>query len=198
MKRTVIPALIVAISILAGCSPNPPPEDTGETPAETTATTQDTGARPSNTDALGDPSPEPALPQAFQFLTRGLTIPMGASAAPIVEALGEPLNYFEAPSCAFDGIDRIYYYNGFELYTYPVGGEDFVLSVSLTDDSATTSEGVYLGMTYERMAEAYGEGYEQYLGQYTYNRAGSSLSFLIEDGKIALITYTYTDAPRLQ
>ena len=120
---------------------------------------------------------------------------MGAPVSPVIEALYEPLNYFEAPSCAFDGVDRIYYYRGFELYTYPVGETDFISSVNLTDDSVTTPEGVYLGMTFDQMTSVYGENYSQNFGQYTYTQDDSSLSFLIEDGVIVVITYNYTNLP---
>lgn len=197
MKRTVILTLLVSISILTGCS-STIPGGIDESPADTTIPTHDTSNQPSSPNTVIDSSPSPEQSSEYQFVTKGLVVMMGADAAPIIDALGEPQNYFEAPSCAFEGIDRIYYFSGFELYTFPVDGEDFVLSLSLTDDSVTTNEGVYLGMTYDRMVAAYGDDYEQYLGQYTYKRGSSSLSFLIEDSKIVLITYTYTDAPRLQ
>ena len=194
MKKTFIfLSLFFAVSILAGCSSNNPPQETAESPQDTVSQSQNPGNPPSVSD--DGASPAPATPAEFLFVARGLTIGMGSRAAPIVEALGEPLNYFEAPSCAFEGIDRIYYYSGFELYTFPVDGEDFVLSVSLTDDSVTTDEGVYLGMSYDRMVAAYGEDFAKYIGQYTYTRGNSSLAFLIENDKIVSIIYKFTNTP---
>ena len=43
------------------------------------------------------------------------------------------MSYFEAPSCAFDGIDKTYTYAGFELLTYPKDDKDYVSSVVLKD-----------------------------------------------------------------
>ena len=136
--------------------------------------------------------PETQQPSAgLVFRVNGVTIRMGEPVIPVLEALGEPLDRFEAPSCAFDGIDRIFFYRGFELFTYPVGDEDFILSVSLTDDSVTTTAGVYLGMTYEDMTAAHGEDYVQNLGQYTYTQGQASLSFIIENDEITAIIYNY-------
>ena len=140
-------------------------------------------------------NPESAQTSGYCFEADGVTIEMGAPAAPVVEALYEPLNYFEAPSCAFEGIDRIYYYRGFELYTFPVGDVDFISSINLTDDSVKTPEGVYLGMGLDKIVSAYGEGYTQSFGQYSYSLDDSSLSFLIEGDVVTAITYNYTNLP---
>ena len=39
----------------------------------------------------------------FSFTYNGTKIMLGAEAAPIIDALGEPKSYTEEPSCAFDG-----------------------------------------------------------------------------------------------
>ena len=145
--------------------------------------------------AAAGQNPAPAQTSGYCFKANGVVIQMGAPAAPVVDALYEPLNYFEAPSCAFDGVDRIYYYRGFELYTYPVDDVDFISSINLTDDSVETPEGVYLGLGLDEVIGAYGDGYEQNFGQYSYPLDDSSLSFLIEDGAITAITYHYTNMP---
>ena len=55
----------------------------------------------------------------FVFISGDVQIVIDAEAEPIVEALGEPKSYFEAASCAFEGLDKIYTYGGFEVNTYP-------------------------------------------------------------------------------
>ena len=45
----------------------------------------------------------------FSFTYNGTKITLGAEAAPIIDALGEPRSYTEEPSCAFDGMDKTYY-----------------------------------------------------------------------------------------
>ena len=201
---------VFLVTLLAGCGSGSSPQGADDAPQTTSG--QQSGA--GRTDGAGLPStgaaaPTPestesgsgsgyqdnaaAQPAGFLFAVKGLTIQMGEAAAPVVGALGEPVNYFEAPSCAFDGIDRIYCYSGFELFTYPVDGEDFISSINLTDDSVATREGVYLGMSLRNMIDAYGEEYEQDFGQYTYTLDDSTLSFLIEDDTIVVITYKYKD-----
>jgi len=195
MRKTSIIAitiiLLLAASLPIGCgtparTPDlPPPETPGDgLPAGVPASVGGDGE-----DAVTD------TPSSFLFKAGGVAISMGEPAAPVVDALGEPQSCFEAPSCAFDGIDRIYYYSGFELYTYPVNGEDFVLSVNLTDDSVTTFEGIYLGMSYDNMLAAYGDDYAQSGEQYTYTRGDSTLSFLIDGDAIVVITYDFTNTP---
>ena len=41
---------------------------------------------------------------------------MNTDVAPVIEALGEPLHYFESESCAFKGLNK-YTYGGFEIST---------------------------------------------------------------------------------
>lgn len=127
----------------------------------------------------------------YSFEYNGVAIHMGEPAVPVVEALGEPLSYFEAASCVFLGLDKIYSYNGFELYTFPKDEADYISSVSLKDDSVSTLKGICLGMKLEKVIEKYGDGYAQELGQYTYTMDKSALSFLIEDGEVTAITYNY-------
>ena len=70
----------------------------------------------------------------------------GAEIAPIVAALGQPQNYMESPSCAFTGLDKIYTYPHFMIYSYPMNNVDYVYMVTLTDDIVSTDEGVKIGI----------------------------------------------------
>ncbi len=78
--------------------------------------------------------------KGYAFIYNGVSVTMDADAAPIIEKLGEPASYFEAASCAFEGLDKMYTYSGFEIDTYPVGDKDYVSSVILKDDSVSTAE----------------------------------------------------------
>ncbi len=51
---------------------------------------------------------------------------MNEDVAPILSGLGNYNNYAESPSCAFKGLDKIYSYSGFDLYTYPKGSVCFL------------------------------------------------------------------------
>jgi hypothetical protein len=132
---------------------------------------------------------EAGIKEGFTFVYDRTVIPMNVDAAPIVEALGEPVDYFEAASCAFQGLDKQYYYNGFELGTYPKGTQDFVSYVNIQDDTVSTDQGIALGSTLEELLAAYGEDYTQKGTSYVYKKGETKLTFIVEEGTVTQITY---------
>ena len=108
--------------------------------------------------------------------------------APVLQALGEPASYFEAASCAFEGLDTIYTYNGFEIDTYPAQDKDLVSAVILKDDSVTTAEGICIGDSLEKLLEAYGEAAQEN-GMLVYTKDGMKLCFILQDDSIISIEY---------
>ena len=125
----------------------------------------------------------------FAFAMGAFVIEMDQNIAHVLDMLGEPLGVFEAPSCAFDGIDRIFSYPGVQIHTYPEGDDDFVHTISLRDDSVRTMGGIYLGNSPDAVFDAYGDGYEQEFGMFTYTRGMTTLSFYIENDMVLSITY---------
>lgn len=125
----------------------------------------------------------------FLFQSGDVTIGMNEDVAPALSGLGAYDNYAESPSCAFKGLDKIYSYQGFDLYTYPKGSADYVNSIYFIDDSVSTPEGIRLGSTTEEMLAAYGEDYTEEYGVYTYTKDKSTLSFIVTDGVIESVEY---------
>ena len=138
-----------------------------------------------------DKSLYPTVVGDISFRDNNLDNLLGENARSVIEALGKPVSYFEAPSCVFKGLDKIYTYSGIELYTYPINGIDYLSSVILTDDSVSTGRGVRLGMKQDDVISAYGDAYVQEFGLISYTMGKYSLSFLIENGLIAAITYNF-------
>ena len=130
---------------------------------------------------------EASAPLAF-VTPGGVTVALNENMEDALSDLGDPLSYFESASCAFDGLDKQYTYSGFEITTRPEEDGDYVNSILLTDDSAATAEGVYIGCTPEQVSAAYGEG-EETAGGLKYTRGDTALSFIIEDGKVVSIEY---------
>lgn len=126
---------------------------------------------------------------AFTFTSGDVTIAMNAPAEEVVEALGDPINYFESPSCAFQGTDRFYTYDGFQINTYPLNDKDYISSVMFTSDAVATPEGLEIGGSKEDMIAAYGEDYTEETGQFTYTKGDSKLVILIESDLITSIEY---------
>lgn len=131
----------------------------------------------------------PAVHSGFVFAVNGVLIGMNEEAAPIVEKLGTAANYFESPSCAFQGIDKTYTYSNFELYTYPKNKVDYVSSIYVLDGSISTQEGIHIGSTTEEMTAAYGNDYKEELGAYTYTKDKSTLTFIVDNGTVSSIEY---------
>jgi len=204
LKKITLFALIITAFLVAGCSNGE--SDSNDIPkeTETAETPPPSDSAPAENDNTATPEPVIETPQpgnniqeGFFFTAGDVEIHMSAPALPIIEKIGEPLQYFEAPSCAFDGVDKSWFYNSFEIHAYPVDGEDFILSVILNDDIYGTDKFIYIGMTYDDMIAAYGNDYEQEEDQYLYRLGGTSLAFILLDDDIIQITYRYEDAPEL-
>lgn len=172
----VLLTLALCLALLAGCGGNG-----GNSQAGSTDNTNG-----ENSSGSGNEAQEPS---AFAFTSNGVEIRMNAEADPIVEALGDPISTFDAPSCAFQGTDWIYTYDGFQVNTYPLNDVNYVASVVFTSDAVATPEGLEIGDTMEDMVAAYGEDYAEEYDQYTYTRGDSQLAVLLEDGTITSIEY---------
>ena len=108
--------------------------------------------------------------------------------ADVLAALGEPASYFEAESCAFEGLDKTYTYSGFVITTRPDGEQDYINSIRLTDDSVVTPEGVYIGCSADDVTAAYGEG-DRTETVISYTKGNSAMNFILEGGKVISIEY---------
>ena len=173
MKKII--ALVLALMLvltMAACG--------GETAPETTEAQAPAAA--------GHREPDAA---SWKYTVQGIDIMMHAEAAPILEALGEPVSYTESASCAFTGLDKTYYFGGFYLETYPIDDVDYINSIWLVDDSSTTPEGIYIGASKAEVEAAYGA--ENFNGTNAYRMTGTtSILTIILDGD--LVTSIQYDA----
>lgn len=109
--------------------------------------------------------------------------------AQVHEVLGDEVTYFEAASCAFEGLDKVYTYDHFEIDTYPEGDVDKISSIVLLDDLTTTKEGVYVGQSKADMESAYGTDYDNDGNSYIYTKGDMRLEFVLEGETIISISY---------
>ena len=175
MKRNIpgILAALVLAAALASCSAS----GQGEAPPESASTPPEE----SQTVQTGD--------SGYAFTApNGSQVAIDDDMAMVLEQLGEPQSYFEAASCAFEGLDKTYTYSGFSITTRPEGA-DLVTSILLTDDSAVTPEGVYIGCPAESVTTAYGVAVEQTDTLLSYTRGGTALNFILDDGVVISIEY---------
>ena len=127
----------------------------------------------------------------YVFTSGGTQVVIDAEAAPILSALGQENSYYEAASCAFEGLDKYYTYSSFEVDTYPdENGVDRISAVLLKDDLVSTAEGVSIGDGRENVLSAYGaEGTEDGVSV-VYEKGGMKLMFILDgDGAVESIQY---------
>ena len=107
--------------------------------------------------------------------------------------ISEIANISEIPSCAFEGVDKVYTYPNVEITVADIDGVPTVYSVYFMDETISTGEGVKISDSKELMIEKYGENYENSLeNKYDYVdvKNGVTLSFIIENNIITGIEYT--------
>ncbi len=107
------------------------------------------------------------------------------------EKYGKEVDYVESPSCAFDGLDKIYRYEHYEVTTYPDQEQDRIYSIFFLDDEVETTEGLKIGDTKEKMLELYGKDFEQKDSLFIYQKEKTELHFLLQDDTIISIEYDY-------
>ncbi|HHZ12921.1 MAG: hypothetical protein ACOX1R_06165 [Caldicoprobacterales bacterium] len=192
MKRFFILSMVLLL-LLAACSKggNTSGDAAGDMPVDgTKGNSQDIqeGQNPADSQENQEVDQE----KGYEFVFNGVTIAMHSKMEPILEKLGEPMEYFEAESCALPGMEKIYTYSGFEILTYEKEGVDYVLSVVILDDSVSTKEGIYLYSDLDSLIEKYGDDYTKELNTYKYESGQSQLVFLVEDDEITSIEYLAT------
>lgn len=210
MKKTLVAAMMAAVMVLAGCGAQetsaPAADNTADTTvaedsaaedtaddkaAETETTVEENAEETANADENAGETADGAAGDAdtFIFEYEGVQMAVNQEAADVLEVLGEPVSYFEAASCAFEGLDKMYTYSSFEVDTYPEGDTDYISCIYFLDDMVETQEGVCLYMTQADMEEAYGTDYEEVSGAFVYSKGNGQLSFIIENDEIVAIEY---------
>lgn len=125
----------------------------------------------------------------FQFVYGDTLISIHGEAGPILAALGEARSCTEVASCAFDGVERTYYYGSFYLSTYPDNGRDYVGSVWLVDDSVATWEGLRIGSSRAEVESLLGADCFTGENVCTQTRGNSRLTILLENDIVTSIRY---------
>jgi len=196
MKKLIILTMaFLFILTLAACNSEaettPDPQDISAEVVDAIVTQPDETPEPEAEDTHNEDDPPIYDPQPteFVFLFGGVPIHMDQDIEELLTQLGEPLGVFEAPSCAFDGIDRIFGFPGMQIHTYPLEDSDLVHTISIRDDSVTTMGGIYLGSSWDDVIMAYGSDYEQDITMFTFTRGQTTLSFFLEDDMVIGITY---------
>ena len=185
MKKGILigSILVSAMLALAACGDNAKTIE-GSAPAkEQSATTKES----TSTEVTAEEQAKE--PDGYYFEEKGVKITPDANMAGILEGLGEPVSYFEAASCAFEGLDKIYTYHGFEIDTYPGKDGDYISSIILKDDTVSTPEGVSIADPASKVKEVYGEPTSSSEGKLEYEKDTGRLVFVVSADQVASIEY---------
>lgn len=71
----------------------------------------------------------------------------------------ETTAYVEAASCYYDGLDKVFSYDGYEVTTYPKEDGDYIQDINISSDSIKTDKNVGVGSTLEELEKVYGSDY---------------------------------------
>lgn len=125
----------------------------------------------------------------YELKYNGITFELGGEFT--VDKYGKELEYSETPSCAFEGLDKTYIYDHYEVATYPDGDKDYILSIYFIDTDITTTEGVAIDDTKDKMTRVYGTDYEEENNIITYTKGKTQLIFMFQEDRIISIEYSY-------
>lgn len=198
MKKIGMAALcIVSTVMLTACTdPADTVTDMDDTVSDMETILGDYKETMDNVDMLGDGQSSVQTNNTslddYVFVYKGINIAPDMNTKEFLDELGEPLQYYEVKSCAFEGMDKIYTYASFELGTYPNGKEDLVSYIYFKDDTVTTEEGVYIGMSKKEVLDIYGENYTESAGVISYAKGGMVLKFIFHDETLVSIEYSTT------
>jgi len=191
MRKMICTALLLALVFTACGEDSTPVQDVGAFPTQDATNEAPTQTQESpQTPGTSDVTPIEVVPDAvFSFSMNGAVIHMDMEISQVTAMLGEPNAVFEQPSCAFDGIDRVFSFPGVQFHTYPVGDLDFLHTINIRDDSVATENGIFLGSSLSDVISAYGNNYAHEFGMFTFTRGLTRLSFFIENDMVVGILY---------
>ena len=107
--------------------------------------------------------------------------------------LGEPTSYFEAPSCAIEGLDKNYTYGSILVITEDDGKTERITTMTILDDGAATRNGITIGDSKDKVLSIYGATSKATETSLTYTFDTVTVKFLLRDGCVTSITYSIAE-----
>lgn len=125
----------------------------------------------------------------FYMEYKGTKIELGAKADSIISALGEAKSVKELGDCGGLGAQVKYTYSDIELYTLKSADGETVDGISFTSDLVSTSKGIFIGDSSDKVTEAYGQPTEQSDSSMIYTEGNMSLKFKLDGGVVSAVDY---------
>lgn len=131
----------------------------------------------------------PAVVDEYAFLHGSVVVQPTAPADDARTLLDQALETGEAPSCVFEGLDKVYYFDGFEIQSGLVNNVELITGVILVDSTVETREGLRIGMSKDDMLSIYGDDYREDFGQYIYEDDDVELIVIVFNDEVISISY---------
>ena len=96
---------------------------------------------------------------AFGYNNGELTFTPGEKFDAQSDSLAETTAYMEAASCYYDGLDKVFTYEGYEVTTFPKEDGDYIQDINISSESIRTDKEIGVGSTLADVEEAYGKDY---------------------------------------
>ena len=113
----------------------------------------------------------------------------------VMENIGEADDFFVSASCAYQGDDYIYYYDGIEVTVNEIDGVRRITGITLTDDLISIPQGVKIGMTIvEALPLMEDIPYTEKNGVYTFHYAFTDLLMQTDKSLTTIVAIQYTVA----
>lgn len=136
-------------------------------------------------DSVGNTTQE----EPYYYEADGKKIYIGQEIDDAVAILGEDYEYFEAASCAVEGLDMFYYYHNLTLTANEIDGKKIITDIYFKNDAVATTEGIRINMEYAKVMDVYGSDYEMSGTMMEYIRGNTILCIDVRDKKVAAIEY---------
>ncbi len=127
--------------------------------------------------------------EGFTWEADGVELSIDATKEETVDKITEEAEYFESPSCAYEGTDKIYSYNNYTVTFYEGDGEDGISLITLTSDLVSTAEGLSVGSTKEEVLAEYGEPAKDDKNLVVYEKGKTELRFILKDDEVVSVEY---------
>ncbi len=180
MKKTLLILLLVTVVVLsAACSSGPGDSSVPESVSADQG--NQTVSRDTNIPAS----------ESYVFEFNGASVGIGDLLDIAASKFGVPSDddIVTTDSCAFGGKDTVYYYPSFEISANNETGVFVIYNIYLKDDTVSTKEGAYVGMTSDEVKTIYGAPDQTNDGSIVYVKGDMALEFILKSGSVIAITY---------
>ena len=127
---------------------------------------------------------------AFYAEYKGTKIELGAPADSIIAALGEAQNRVEIGDCGGLGAQVKYSYPSIDVYVLESKTDGNIIDqITFRDDSVTTPNGSYIGMTADDAKAAEGKPSTESATALVYQKGSYALKLTLADGYVAEINF---------